>query len=184
MRLAGRVVSRPASKVPPTWGSPPNFVFGNRETFKDYAASDALPRWLRVVYGAYGNMQANGHANFAPGDLAGLLSETVDGVRVPAARQRVHEAIHQAKVRGLLMPESKARCLVVPPEAVAYGKGNVTAACPLHKRNEESVSSASKTTRYLQVISTPDERQNRVVSRSAPSPLSISATEDHGEALA
>jgi hypothetical protein len=164
------------SRVPAEWGKPANFFFGNRDMFKDMAADDAFPRWLRVTFAAYAHIEANGHAVFRQKRLAFLLGEAVDGVHMPAPRQRVTEAITGAVERGLLLPESKALCLVVPRAAVAYGVGDTTQRCPRHpmKSNGETVSPGLKTTRFQSGVSIQKERHNRVVSRSGPSPLSSS----------
>ncbi|RHW27823.1 hypothetical protein D0Z08_05865 [Nocardioides immobilis] len=158
------------SRVPQEWGKNPSFFFGNRESFKDMATDDVFPRWLRVTFAAYAHFGANGHATFRQKRLAWLLGEKVGEVMIPTSRQRVREAIDGAVDRGLLMPESKALCLVLPSAVVAFGVGKEGAACPRHpaRRNGQTVSPTSETTRFQPVVSTPKERQNRVVSGSAP----------------
>lgn len=163
------------SKVPQEWNRDP-WVMGNQETFKEYAASDALPRWLRVTYAAYGHVGANGHAMFRQTELAVLLGELLDGTHVPTERQRVREAIDGAVDRGLLLQGSKALCLIVPRAAIAFGAGDPDARCRRHRRsqrNEETVSPGIETTRFKQVVSPSKERGNRVVSRSAPLSLLV-----------
>lgn len=159
-------MSRPTS-VPTEWGAS-EWVMGNRDTFKEWAASAAFPRWLRVTFAAYSNLEANGHARFRQSELAGLLGDNVDGVWIPTVRQRVREAIDGAIDRGLLLPGSKALCLIVPRSAVAFGKGNADKSCPRHKRNAETVSPGVETTRFQPVVSPPNERRKRVVSGSGP----------------
>jgi hypothetical protein len=141
---------------------------GNKDAFREWAASNVFPRFLRVTFAAYANLEANGHARFRRSELAGLLGEKVDGVWIPTARQRVREAIDNAIDRDLLMPGSKALCLIVPRMVVAFGKGNPDKPCPRHptKRNARSVSVDLETTRFQPVVSPPDERQSRVVSRA------------------
>lgn len=159
-----------SSRVPESWGKPPNFFFGNRESFKGMALDDAFPRWLRVTFSAYWHFGANGHAVFRQKALTWILGDPdADGVMIPVPRQRVREAIDDAIDRRLLEPESKALCLVVPPAVVAFGVGKEMP-CPRHpaKRNEGSVSFDLETTRIEQVVSTPHERRNRVVSGSGP----------------
>lgn len=165
-----------SSRVPQEWGRDP-WVMGNQETFKDLATSDALPRWLRATYAAYGHLGGNGHATFRPSELAALLGDHTKGVSVPTERQRVREAIDGAIDRGLLEEGSKALCLIVPRAAIAYGAGNPNAPCKRHpewKRNDKTVSSRVETTRFTQVVSPPKERQKRVVSRGA---LYLSSTQ-------
>lgn len=159
-----------STRVPDAWGKPPDFFFGNREAFKEMAADDVFPRWLRVTYAAYSHVGANGHAVFRQQVLAHMLGEMVDGLHLPAPRQRVREAIDGAVERGLLAPGSKALCLIVPRFAIAYGIGNETAPCRRHprKRNAKTVSPDIETTRFRQVVSPQKERQNRVVSGSSP----------------
>lgn len=154
------------SRVPQEWGRDP-WVMGNQEAFKDLATSDALPRWLRATYAAYGHLGGNGHATFRRSELAALLGDHTQGVSVPTERQRVREAIDGAIDRGLLEKGSKALCLIVPRAAIAYGAGNPGTPCRRHpktRRNDETVPDGVETTRSLQVVRTQKERGNRVVS--------------------
>lgn len=170
-----------ASRVPQEWGREPWFM-GNQETFREYAASDALPRWLRVTYAAYGHLGANGHATFRQTELAILLGDHGNGVIVPAERQRVREAIDGAIERRLLEPGSKALCLVVPRVAIVYAVGNADAPCKRHPRdgrNDKTVSFGVETTGFNRVVSPQKERQNRVVSGSRPLSLLETPPEHH-----
>lgn len=163
-------MTRENSRVPESWGKPPNFFFGNRESFKDMALDDAFPRWLRVTFAAYGHFGRNGHAVFRQKRLAWILGDPDSGVMIPTSRQRVREAIDGAIERRLLEPESKALCLVLPATVVAFGVGKEAEPCPRHprQRNDETVSPDLETTRFQPVVSTPKERRNRVVSGSGP----------------
>ena len=162
--VGGRV-----SKVPAEFGKRPDFAFANREAFKDMAADDAFPRWLRVTFAAYGEVAANGHANFRQQRLAWILGDVENGVVMPTSRQLVREAIDGAIDRGLLLQGSRALCLIVPRHVVGYGIGKALP-CKRHpeQRNGQTVSSAHQTTRFQPVVSTTKERQNRVVSGSRP----------------
>lgn len=154
------------SRVPQEWNRDPWFM-GRQETFKDYATSDVFPRWLRVVWAAYSQLAANGHAQFRQQELAGILGEEINGIWLPAKRQRVREAIDGAIDRHLLLDESKALCLVVPRAAIAFGAGKADAPCRRHpqpKRNARTVSPGVETTRFQPVVSSQKERSERVVS--------------------
>lgn len=158
------------SSVPQEWGRDPWFM-GRKEAFREYAASPALPRWLRVTNAAYSQVGGNGHAVFRQLELAEILGEVVDGVWQPTKRQRVREAIDGAIERGLLLEGSKALCLVVPRNAIAFGAGDPSTPCKRHpraKRNAKTVSPGFETTRFQPVLSPLKERGNRVVSRSGP----------------
>lgn len=158
-----------SSRVPAEWNGEngPNFFLGNRESFKDMATDSVFPRWLRVTFAAYAEVGRNGHATFRPKRLAWILGEHDGPISTPTTRQRVREAIDRAIDHRLLEPESKALCLVVPPMVVAFGKGEVMP-CPRHpeKRNARTVSPDTETTRFQPVVSSTDERQDRVVSGS------------------
>lgn len=167
------------SRVPQEWSREPWFM-GNQETFKEYAASDAFPRWLRVVFAAYSQLARNGHASFRQQELAEILGEAVDGIWVPAKRQRVREAIEVAIERNLLDEGSKALCLVVPRRAVAMGAGNADAPCKRHpetQRNARTVSPRVERTRFQPVVSPPKERPKRVVSSGSPLSLLVTPPE-------
>lgn len=176
---------RRPSSVPEEWGTSDWFM-GNQDTFKDWAASETFPRWLRVTFAAYAKVEANGHASFRQGELAVLLGDMLpSGLRVPTVRQRVREAIDNAVGRGLLDPGSKALCLIVPPTAVAFGKGRAEK-CKRHRprrMNAESVSSDHQTTRFQQVVSV--EKNAETVSFPAQPSLSSpnTATPDNVAAL-
>lgn len=87
-------------------------------------AHDAeLPLWLRVAALAFGCHQGNGHANFGPGYLAGVL-----GKPGPV----VSRAIAKAKQKGWIDEASRARCLVVPPDKVVLGIGHKHTQCAVH----------------------------------------------------
>jgi hypothetical protein len=162
------------SRVPQEWNGDPWFM-GRKEAFKDWATSDVFPRWLRVTWAAYAQIGANGHAEFRQLELAGVLGEEVDGIWIPAKRQRVREAIDGAIERHLLLPGSKALCLVVPRSAIAFGAGDLEAPCRRHprsKRNARTVSPEDETTRFQPVVSS--KRNDKTVSFQAqPSSSSL-----------
>lgn len=95
----------------------------NQAASRALAKDPDLPLRYRLAFTAYGRMKANGHAQFASGDLAREL-----GVR-PDVLSR---AIAQAKDAGLLMYESHARCLISPAHVVTGGLGNEHDPCAIH----------------------------------------------------
>lgn len=119
------------SRVPAEWGGASWFM-GNQDQFKDHAASDVFPLWLRVTFAAYSQVTANGHAEFRQQELAEMLGRLEDGIWIPAKRQRVREAVDGAIRRGLLLAGSKALCLVVPRTAIAFGAGDPGVPCRRH----------------------------------------------------
>jgi hypothetical protein len=78
------------------------------------------PLWYRIMCLAYGSHRRNGHASFAPGEIAQLLG--VNG-------NRVSEAIADAKARDLIDKQSTSRCLVVPAHAINFGPGEANEPC-------------------------------------------------------
>lgn len=162
-------MSRADSRVPESWGKTPNFAFINREAFKEMAADDVFPRWLRVTFAGYAHVASNGHALFRQKRLAQILGDQINGVWIPTSRQRVREAIDGAIERKLLMPESRALCLVLPAEVIAYGVGKPES-CPRHEPQKERQKRvvSGQNDRDSSFLSDPKERQNRVVSGSAP----------------
>lgn len=81
------------------------------------------PLWLRVAYLAYARHEANGHANFEPGEIASIL-----GCKDPS---NLSHAISNAVKLDYLDMESCAACLVVPPYLV-FGLGNPQSPCECH----------------------------------------------------
>lgn len=91
-----------------------------------------LPKWFRVTSLAYGMHRANGHAQFARGQI-GLVLASVDqatGEIVPDPN--VGRSIRTAVEFGFLSPLSNSRCLVVPAHAIEGPHGNPHAVCPMH----------------------------------------------------
>lgn len=164
------------SRVPQEWNGDPWFM-GRKDMFREWATSHVFPRWLRVTWAAYAQLGANGHAEFRQQELAGILGEDVDHIWTPAKRQRVREAIDGAIERELLLPGSKALCLIVPRSAVAFGAGDPDAPCRRHpdQRNGRTVSPAHQTTRFQPVVS-PQRNGESVSFHAQPS---LSSTNPH-----
>lgn len=101
-----------------------------RERSQDYS----LPLWLRIASLAYGTHSANGHSEFAAGEIAQRI-ETVNKstgeIRNPV-RQEVQRAIKEAVAYGFLSSRSGSLCLVVPPHTVAGGMGSEHEPCATH----------------------------------------------------
>jgi hypothetical protein len=94
----------------------------------DRAANPSLPLWVRVGFLALACHRANGHANFKPGEIAEILGKPGQ----PLTPAHVSKEIRLAKQAEWIMPESNARCLVVPPTAAWGGLGHVNDNCPVH----------------------------------------------------
>jgi hypothetical protein len=75
-----------------------------------------------------------GHAEFAPGELARELGrrDRLTGERRPALKQRVQEAIDDAKRLGLVDSLSSSRCVVLPAHDYANGLQSASATCRVH----------------------------------------------------
>ncbi len=104
--------------------------------WEERAGDSRLPLWMRVVCLAFGRHRSNGHAPFAPGQVALVLS-TVDpdsGEIHAPSRQEVYRAIRAAVSYGFLAEGSSARCLQVPAHAVTGGMGSHRAPCSYHDR--------------------------------------------------
>jgi hypothetical protein len=91
--------------------------------WRERAADPKHPLYLRIAFLAYGSCRANGHAVFTEGELAHLFDTPPN---------RISDALRVAKQRGMLSRESRARCLVVPPEFIYGGLGNVFERCAVH----------------------------------------------------
>ena len=108
-----------------------------QDAWHERAGDRRLPKWLRVAALAYGSHENNGHARFKRGEVA-LVLGTVDhqtGEVIPLDRRELFRVIGQAVEYEWLMPDSTARCLIVPAHAVK--KGSLTAPvkpCPIHVR--------------------------------------------------
>ncbi|MFF3980903.1 hypothetical protein [Streptomyces sp. NPDC001828] len=81
----------------------------------------------RVHFAAIGWADRQGHAAFAPGKLAALLSKKGQ----PLSDQSTTGAITRAKQLGLVSPRSGAACLVLPSHLFQKGKG-APVPCRLH----------------------------------------------------
>ena len=91
------------------------------------------PDWFRVFALAVARAGANGHANFASGEVADVLGETgLDGTWIPKPSTGVSQTISLAKSKGLLCIRSNARCLVLPSHAWQGGMGSANTRCPMH----------------------------------------------------
>lgn len=96
----------------------------------DHTGYDA---WFRVWALAVARAQANGHAPFAPNEIAKVLGRLDEaGSWVPKSPSGVSQAISLAKRKRLLDTSSTARCLVLPPHAWRGGLGSPTKNCPVH----------------------------------------------------
>jgi hypothetical protein len=94
------------------------------------SADTSLDNWLRLFALALGRHRANGHANFAPGEIAQCLGKVGPNNEFrPLSNSSVSNAIRLAKDRGWITTESNARCIVMPPHAVAGGDGNPHEVC-------------------------------------------------------
>lgn len=96
-----------------------------QSTWLTRAHDTELPLWQRVAMLAYGCHKSNGHANFEPGYLAGVLDK-------PSAA--VSRAIAKSKAKGWIGMESTARCLVVRPDTISGGLGHQHAWCRVHDK--------------------------------------------------
>lgn len=105
-----------------------------QEAWTTDALNPKFPGALRVAFAAYGRHAANGHAYFRPSELAKMLVRQIDGEYVVPDRSTVWRYIRQAVDCGLLAPESKALCLVVPNHRVQGGRGAFDAPCKRHPK--------------------------------------------------
>ncbi len=96
-----------------------------------------LPQWLRLACLAFGRHKPNGHAHFAEGELAKLLSTRgKDGAVTVPSSQSVSGYIKTAKHFEFIDQSSTARCLVVPPHAITGGQGGSPwARCVIHDKS-------------------------------------------------
>lgn len=91
--------------------------------------------WFRVACLALGTHRANGHAEFAAGEIADrieVVNRSTGELRSPK-RQEIQRVILEAVAHKFLSESSGSLCLVVPPHAVGGGLGSEHAVCPTHK---------------------------------------------------
>ncbi len=90
------------------------------------------PHPTRLMLAAMGRVDYWGHARFSPGELGHILARVCEGGElIPASSSNVSKAIRQAKARGLVGSDSKARCLTLPHWLAQYGKRGKKG-CPIH----------------------------------------------------
>jgi hypothetical protein len=95
-------------------GNSPWAAFSQDEMYKLAGKASSGPLHIRVLFAAMGKMNALGHAELRVGELARILGTVTATGEVQACRRdSVSTAIKEAKGRGLIAPESKARCLVL-----------------------------------------------------------------------
>lgn len=95
-------------------GNSPWAAFSQDEMYKLAGEASSGPLHIRVLFAAMGKMNALGHAELRVGELARILGTVTATGEVQACRRdSVSTAIKEAKGRGLIAPESKARCLVL-----------------------------------------------------------------------
>lgn len=87
------------------------------------AQNPAYSRATRVEFAALARCNKAGHAQFGRGELAQILGDERSGSYRPAASSEVTRAIKEGKVRGAILPESCARCVVVSPDMASQGRG-------------------------------------------------------------
>ena len=107
-----------------------------QSAWENRAMDTRLPMWARLSSLAYGHHEANGHANFARGQLTMLMGTppTADRPFKRAHRNTVQKAITMAVEFGWLAEGSCMECLVVPGHAIAGPQGNADAPCPVHEK--------------------------------------------------
>jgi hypothetical protein len=108
----------------------------------ELAGKPYFPDYLRVVFVAYGNHRANGHAKLARGDLAAYL---VRANGTLPDRRTIYRAIGKAIEFGFLREESRQLCLVVSSLHVQGGLGDPDKPCPRdHTRRSKDVTTGSR----------------------------------------
>lgn len=107
-----------------------------QDAWHNDALNENFPPALRVAFLAYGAHRANGHANFAPGEVGKVLGrfDTTSGEHRPADKANVQRAIREAVRHGLLAEGSGTLCLVVPGHRIEGGMGKPTEPCKRHDR--------------------------------------------------
>lgn len=79
-----------------------------------FAHSQHLDLLTRIMFAAMWRANDDGHAEFAPGELAHVLgSADAEGRHVPVSTASVSRAIAKAKAAGTVGNQSRARCLVL-----------------------------------------------------------------------
>lgn len=124
-----------------------------QKVWLERAANTRLPLWARLVSLAYGNHEANGHANFKRGDLGFVLGTPPRDGEPPimVSKYALRDALNLAIEIGWLDPRSCTECLVVPAHAITGGLGDPEKPCVVHERKRTN--RAKKTVRpQLRVV--------------------------------
>jgi hypothetical protein len=108
------------------------FSMHTQSVWETRSANRSLPNWVRISALAFGCHRANGHANFAAGELEVLLGVPGENGWKSVSPQQVSNAIAAAKQAGWIAPESRPRCLVVPHHAITGGLGHPHEKCSVH----------------------------------------------------
>jgi hypothetical protein len=103
--------------VQPPWNK------ASRAGFERRAAKLQQPLWLKVALLAYARVGANGHANFARGELEVLFDQK---------RQNIDRAIRKAITEDWLQEESCSECLLPPADFIEMSFGNSQQVCRIH----------------------------------------------------
>jgi hypothetical protein len=116
-----------------------------QSAYLEDAANPKYPNAIRVAFLAYGTHKANGHARFKQREVAAVLG-AVDkvGTFEPASKYVVDRAIKTAIAYGLLAPESKALCLVVPGHRIRGHQGDPETPCSRHRKPARKASSTPR----------------------------------------
>ena len=119
--------------LPRPWTAHAQVAWENR------AADATLPAWLRIVCYAYGQHEANGHANFRRGQLSWLLGKPPTATEgfTRADKYAVRDAIATAVKHGWLAEGSCSECLIVPAHAIEGPLGDASKVCPVHDRRAQ-----------------------------------------------
>ena len=116
----------------PRW--PGGWYASSRDRAFRLAGDDRIPRVYRLLFLAEARANTIGHAEFAPGELARELGrrDRLTGERRPALKQKVQQAIAEAKRLGLVHSLSSSRCIVLPSHDYANGLASAGATCRAH----------------------------------------------------
>lgn len=115
--------------VPQPWGA-----LSQAEALRLAGATSTGPLHVRVFFAAVGSANTIGHAPFASGELAELLTGPSGK---PVHRTHLANAISRAVTAGLLLPGSGSRCLRPSPVLWDRAGGHGTRTCAWHGRGRD-----------------------------------------------
>lgn len=138
-----------------------NYIMAQQRQHVLLAKNHDLPHIMRLHMAMIARSDPDGHAQFAPGELAEWLSvvDRKTGELKPMDAANLKKVIRQAKNHGLIHSESTARCLRRLEHLYSGGDPRKRRPCPIH-----STAGGSNLTPHLRKQNRQQDAENEEVS--------------------